>query len=341
MKNKDLCNPKDWHPEDWLVVWEENEHLYFIHSPNFDDNSNSWNNLDKEFILRGWNPSSDGIYDLSDYSYENYKCEADIINKFLRKHNVTIEDNILRDGAPSLKILARLSAEDSDISVLDEDLNPLFADTVSKPVKTSLDKDLEPLHINSRQTQNDSNKKGNMSILEASKNAIISSAKTMGFAGLTGIKLAGAKKVNEAAYAKLAPLISNCGVDPNDPAVKASIMMMLPLILHPLATLCEGHVSYVSHIKPILELSFTDTIRENGVSLIEFATDLFRAMYLADKPGDFRIDVNYNKYETNVLKKAAKERGLRIGNIPREEIISMLQETDMEHEHAQVLTKTV
>ena len=80
-----------------------------------------------------------------------------------------------------------------------------------------------------------------------------------------------------------------------------------------------------------MEVSFTETVRENSANVIAFATDLFKVMALADTPVGKRIDVKYDKYEASGLKKMAKAKGLRIArNTSREEMISLLREADAE-----------
>ena len=174
------------------------------------------------------------------------------------------------------------------------------------------------------------------------KEKLLTSAKDIGDAGLMGIKLAGANKMNQIAFNRLKPLLQNYGINPEDQAVKAAIMLLLPVLLHPISSVLEDKVPHASYIKNAMEHSFTETVRENSSQLIEFASLLFEDMYkstVTDFVGE-RININYDKYNVSRLKDIAKNKGIRIkSSDKRDKILSLIKEADAEEEQMTLETE--
>lgn len=185
-------------------------------------------------------------------------------------------------------------------------------------------------------------------LMSDKKNALSTSAKGIGDAAMTGVKLAAAGRANEAAYDYLKQALIRGGLSEelvNDQRFKEATMFVLPLVLHPLASSMEEKVPYAKNVKSVLEASIAEGSRRNSDKVMEIATDLFKVMNVAvstsvsdvlmnsEVAEKKRIDINYDKFDVSGLKKIAKKRKLRLpSKAKRETLINLLEEYDAERE---------
>jgi hypothetical protein len=111
------------------------------------------------------------------------------------------------------------------------------------------------------------------------------SAKTMGTAALSGVKLAGVEVANDILFEKLKPkIISFFGVSEetvNDPKFKEVILTVLPVLVHPLATVFEDKIPGSAYAKGYAELAITGSTKRNSAEALKFIVDLFNVMAVA------------------------------------------------------------
>lgn len=196
--------------------------------------------------------------------------------------------------------------------------------------------DIHEEYLESQNIENDDEDGAYMSKTDKIKTSLVGSARALAGAGTQGIKLAGAHKMNNAAFEQIKPMLSKYGLDVENPAIKAAIMGVLPVFLHPLASMLEEQVPYARYVQQALELSFAETVRDNSVELLGFATNLFGAMYQAGAGqtiAQVKKAINYNKYNKVRLKEIAKERGIEVkSRDAKDDIVLALQEADAEEE---------
>lgn len=181
--------------------------------------------------------------------------------------------------------------------------------------------------------------------------AIKGSFAEIGSSALGGVKLAAAGKANEAAYDRLKPLMQKAGIPAdtiNDPKFQEAIMMLLPMVLHPLASTFEGQIPYSSTVKDLCEVSITEGFRKNSGQVMVMATELFKAMHLSlTSPLSFSVDekttvktriaIDYKDLTVPGLKKQVEQREIDYeGKASRENLTEALEANDLKQSRVAV-----
>lgn len=259
--------------------------------------------MKENFIVYGWDSGgADNVGTLADLVVA-IRVKGKPTFSSSRKIISNVLDRILELVTPSYEIydtnldlhqkIAALGNSDSSFKTLEEySLNFLIQnglkiyDEAGNDISEEYcnDKKLSSLEIDRRTRLENKENKGT-STMENIKDAVVSSAQALGSAAALGAKLAGVQRANQAGYDYLASFISNrLGVDPdkmNDPLIKESIMLLLPMVSHPLATIFEAQIPQAKYVKGYAELSMTDGVMRNSGAAIEFIEGMFKAMTIA------------------------------------------------------------
>ncbi len=182
--------------------------------------------------------------------------------------------------------------------------------------------------------------------------AIKGSITDIGSSAFGGVKLAAAGKANEAAYDHLKGLMLKAGIPAttiNDPKFKEAIMLLLPAVLHPLATTFESQIPYAGVVKELCEASITEGVRKNSGQIIAVATGLFKAMKLSitaplslegvltdeeKAPVRERIAIDYEDLNVGGLRKLVDQREIVHEGTDRDAMLSALEADDAKEKAA-------
>lgn len=166
------------------------------------------------------------------------------------------------------------------------------------------------------------------------KDKLILGLKTLGKASCNGAELAAVGRGQEAAYNKLVKMLKINTDLANDPGFKALVKLVTASGLFVGASAFEEKMPHLKHIKPICELSVTETVRENTDMVMMLLQEVGMAMYQAylqpeRPPQKIRVDIPLNDLKVSKLRSIAKEKGLRgYSSKKRDELIEMLQEEE-------------
>ena len=175
-----------------------------------------------------------------------------------------------------------------------------------------------------------------MSDFDKMKEVVGESAKEMGDSVKDGAKLASVAKANEAAYDFITKFATDkLGADEKtmkDPVVRGAVMTMLPLMLHPMATMFEEQIPYSGYVKDYAKLSMTEEARGHSLHVMKFVTELFSTMVFANEansPAANKVRIDYSGKRVTDLIGIAKQRNIKLpSNSKKNDIIEVLETSD-------------
>jgi hypothetical protein len=309
-KDKTMSKMKDLN--NWsIVVDTDNEELYIV-------NTNSHSKVDQ--FIEEWIEDCGNVSSYLGEDWDNQLHSAIDENRNVSDTLDDLFDEL--EGSKDLVEAKKILMANNFVHFMDYKGN----------IEYSTLADLNKVLNNDEKGEKKMSKENNKSVLESLK----SSAKIMGDAALTGVKLSSVELATNAAYEKLKVQLIKLGIPESivdDSKFKEGVIFMLPIILHPVASAFEDKIPQAKYVKNYAELAITGNVQRNSTEALKFLFELFQVMAAAGGELVSTIRVEYKKKNMQELRIIAKERNLRVpSSVKKDELVQALQEDDASKE---------